>query len=50
MGGACSTYGRGLYGVLVGRPEGRRLIERPRRRREDSIKMDFNEVVCGGMD
>jgi hypothetical protein len=31
--------GRGVYRVLVGRPEGRRLLVRPRRRWEDNIKM-----------
>ena len=35
--------------VLVGKPEGRRLLGRPRRRWED-IKMDLQEVGCGGMD
>ena len=33
--------GRGVYRVLVGMPEGRRPLERPRRRWEDNIKMDF---------
>jgi hypothetical protein len=42
--------GRGAYRVLVGRPEGRRPIERPRRRWEDNIKMDLQEVGWGGMD
>jgi hypothetical protein len=35
---------RGTYRVLVGRPEGKRPIERPRRRWEDDIKMDLQEV------
>jgi hypothetical protein len=34
----------------VGKPEGRRLLERPRRRWEENIKMDLQEVVCGDMD
>jgi len=38
--------GRGLYRVLVGRPEGKR----PRHRWEDNIKRDLQEVECGGMD
>ena len=41
MGGACSAYGgerRSLYGVLVGKPEGKRPLGRPRRRWEDNIK------------
>ena len=41
---------RGLYGVLVGKPEGKRPLGRPRRRWEDNIKMDLQEVKCGGMD
>jgi hypothetical protein len=41
---------RGVYGVLVGKPEGKRPLGRPRPRLEDNIKMDFQEVVCGGMD
>jgi hypothetical protein len=42
--------GRGAYRVLVGRPEGRRPLGRPRRRWEDNIKMDLHEVGWGGMD
>jgi len=49
MGGACSTYGerRGVYRVLVGKPEGRRPFGRPKRRWGNIIKMDLQEVVCG---
>jgi hypothetical protein len=36
--------GRDVYSVLVGRPKGKRLLGRPRRRWEDSIKMDFREI------
>jgi hypothetical protein len=36
--------------VLVGKLEGKRLLGRPRRRLEDNIKMDLQEVGCGGMD
>jgi hypothetical protein len=36
--------GRGVYRVLVGRPEGKRPLGRPRRRWEDSIKMDLRET------
>jgi len=52
MSGACSAYGdrRGLYRVLVGKPEGKRPLARPRRRWEDNIKMDLQEVGCVGMD
>jgi hypothetical protein len=40
--------GRGAYRVSVGRPEGRRPLGRPRRRWEDNIKMDLQEVGWGG--
>jgi hypothetical protein len=51
-GEARSAYGggSGVYGVLVGKPEGKRPLGRPRRRWEDNIKMDLQEVGCGGMD
>ena len=42
--------GRGVHKVLVGKPEGKRQLERPRRRREDNIKVDLQEVGCGVMD
>jgi hypothetical protein len=42
--------GRGAYRVLVGRPEGRKPLGRPRRRWEDNIKMDLQEVGWEGMD
>jgi hypothetical protein len=42
--------GRGVYRVLVGKPEGRRRLGRPRHRWEDNIKMNLQEVGCGGMD
>ena len=41
---------RGVYGVLVGKPEGKRPFGRLRCRWEDNIKMDLQEVGCGGMD
>jgi len=41
---------RGVYRVLVGKPEVKRPLERPRRRWEDSIKIDLQEVGCGSMD
>jgi hypothetical protein len=41
---------RGVYRVLVGKPEGKRPLGRPRRRWENNIKMDLQEVGCGGMD
>jgi hypothetical protein len=42
--------GRGVYKFLVGKPEGKRPLGRPRRRWEDNIKADLQEVGCGGMD
>jgi hypothetical protein len=39
--------GRGAYRVLMGRPEGRRPLGRPRRRWEDNIKIDLQEVRWG---
>jgi len=41
---------KGVYRVLVGEPEGKRPLGRPRRRWEDNIKMDLQEVGWGGMD
>jgi len=38
---------RGVYRVLVGKPEGRRPLGRPRRRWVDNIRMDLQEVHCG---
>jgi len=42
--------GRGVYRVLVGKSEGKRLLGRLRHRWEDNIKMNLQEVGCGGMD
>jgi len=41
---------RGVYRVLVGKPEGRRPLVRPWRRWADNIRMDLQEVGCGYMD
>jgi len=41
---------RGLRRVLVGKTVGKRPLERPRRRWEDNIKMDLQEVGCGDME
>ena len=41
---------RGVYRVLMGKPEGKRSRGRPTRRWENKIKMDLQEVGCGGMD
>ena len=53
MGGACSTYGgveRCIQG-FGGEPDGKRTLERPRRRRMDNIEMDLQEVRWGhGLD
>jgi hypothetical protein len=40
---------RGVYRILVGKPEGKRTLGRPRRRWEDKIRMDLQEVGCGGI-
>jgi len=46
MGGVCGAYGggRGVHRVLVGNPEGKRPLGRPRRRWDDNIKMYLQEV------
>ena len=41
---------RGVYRVLVAKPEGKRPLGRPRRRWEDNIKIDLQEVGCAGKD
>ena len=41
---------RNVYRVLVGKPEGKRALGRPRRRGEGNIKMDLQALGCGGMD
>jgi hypothetical protein len=50
MGVACSADGeeRGVYRDLVGKPEGKRSLGRTRCRWEDNIRMDLQEVECGG--
>jgi hypothetical protein len=52
MGGSCSTNGtkRNAYRLLVGKPEGKRPLGRPRRRWVDNIRMDLGEVGCGDVD
>jgi hypothetical protein len=49
MAGACSTNveKRNAYKLLVGKPEGKRALGRPRRRRVDNIKMNLLEAGCG---
>ena len=54
MGGTCSAYGgeemRCAYRVLVGKPVGKSPLGRSRRRWEDNIKMDLQELGCWIMD
>jgi len=52
MGESCSAYGegRGVYRVLMGKTEGRRPMGRPRRRWEDNIETNLQEMGCGGTD
>jgi hypothetical protein len=49
MGGALARMGekRGVHRILVGKPEGKRPLRRPRRKWEDNIKMDLQDVGCG---
>ena len=47
---ACMGERRGVYRVLVGKPEGNILFGRPRRRWYDNIKMDLQEVGCAGVE
>ena len=52
MGWAYGAYGsgEGVYRFLVGKPEGKRLLGRPKRRWVDNIRMDLQEVGCAYMD
>jgi hypothetical protein len=52
MGGSCSTNGekRNVYRLLVGKPEGKRPLGRPRRRWVDNIKLDLGAVGWGDVD
>jgi hypothetical protein len=52
MGRACSTNGKkmNVYRMLVGKPEGKRPLGRPRRRWVSNVKMDLREIGWGGMD
>jgi hypothetical protein len=47
---ACMGEGRVVHRVLVGKPERKRPMGRPRRRWEDNIRMDLQEVGCGCVD
>jgi hypothetical protein len=52
MGRICSTNGdrTNAYRILMGKPEGRRPLGRPRRRCVNKIKMDLRDIEWGGMD
>jgi hypothetical protein len=52
MGRACRKNGtrKNAYRILVGKPEGKRPLGRPRRRWMNNIKMDIREIGCDGMD
>jgi hypothetical protein len=53
VGRACGTReieGRNVYRVLLGKPEGKRPLRRPRRRWEGGIKMDLREVGWGDVE
>jgi hypothetical protein len=52
MVGTCSTNGekRCAYRLLVGNPEGKRPLGRPRRRWIDNVRLDLGEIGWGGMD
>jgi hypothetical protein len=52
MGRACSTQGekRNAYRIVVGKPEGKRPLGRPRHRWEDNIRMDLREIGWAGRD
>jgi len=47
---ACTGDSRGVYRVWVGKPDRKRPLRRSRHRWEDNIKMELQEVGCGGMD
>jgi hypothetical protein len=48
VGLTCGTHGRGVFRVLVGRPEGKRPLGKPMRRREDNTKMGLRERGIDG--
>jgi hypothetical protein len=52
MSKACSTHGekRNVYRILVGKPEEKRPLGRPRRRWENNIKISIRDIECDGMD
>jgi hypothetical protein len=44
------AWERNVYRVLIGKPEGKRILEKPRRRWEDGIRMDLREIGLGCID
>jgi hypothetical protein len=48
VGGTCGTHRRCVYRVLVGKPEGKRPLGRPRHRWEDNIKIDIRKIGIDG--
>jgi hypothetical protein len=52
MGRACSTNvrKRNAYRIWMGKPEGKRPLQRPRRRWVDNVKEDFRDIGWGGRD
>jgi hypothetical protein len=50
MGGGCSTHGRNAYKSFTEEPKRKRPVGRPRRRGEDSIRMNLKKVGWGGVD
>jgi hypothetical protein len=44
VGGTCGTHGRGVYRILVGRPEEKRPLGRPRRRWGNNIKINLRKI------
>jgi hypothetical protein len=48
VGWTCGTHGRGVNRDLVGTPEGKKSLGRPRRRWEDNIKMELREIGIDG--
>jgi hypothetical protein len=52
IGGACRTHGvmRNSYSILVGKPEGKRPLRKPRRRWKDNVRFDLRESGWKGVD
>jgi hypothetical protein len=50
MSGACNTNGGEEDRILVGKPEGKSPLGKPRHKRVNNIKMNLGKIGCGGMD